>query len=87
MGGGVPGHGESVGSGRGIANQDLVEAAGLVGLGELGDVTGVDARGDLVGGVDATAEQADGDAAGGVSFPVDANHPDDFDIWHCKGPN
>ena len=66
--------GESLRRGRGIPDQHLVETAGLVGLGELCDVIGVDPGRNLVGGIDAAAEKADRHAPGGITLPVNANH-------------
>ena len=78
----VAGNGKAVGSGRGIADEHLVESTALMGLGELGDIIRVHAGGNLVGRVDAAPEQADGNAAGGVPLPVHSDHSDNFDAGH-----
>ena len=85
--GSVSRHRETFRSGRRVSDQNLVEAAVLVGLGEFGDVFRVYACGDFVGGVYAAAEEANGNSPGGVSLLIDPDHTDDLDFRHALPRN
>ena len=73
MRGGVTRYSKAVGSAGGVAGKHHVEAAVLVGFGELQNVVRVYPCGEFRARVDASAKDADRCPGGG--FPLDSDHP------------